>query len=939
VTGSVRRRHRRSGLIAIVAVPALAAISLGLAPASSAAVASTASLTSASSSGATPVTKSKRVERVYVDNGLTKVVDKRTVKVTVSDTQDLRSLQQINVNWSGAHVTDGEELDQNSDLAQNEEYSFDLFECRGVDSTSVPVKDRVSPSTCWTQFADERYFPNSSEPAWQSDLYASAAERQAVVGAPPTSKQASGCANLETHDPTQHWNPFVAANGKVYDGGPDGCDGLPPEASPENLSNLSLPSNETFGVTGKDGKGSASFDVFTAQDHASLGCSTSVPCSLVAIPIEGISCDPDGSTLPLSRQPTSAEAETASTNCQTKGSFTPGELLNNVETAGSPAVDGALWWSPSNWRNRISFPLKFAVADNICSIVTKEAPIDLYGSELMTQATTQWSPHFCLNPKLFNPKLVETPEPEARRLLASTSVEAAAGSYGPQAAYSVPTVNAPIAVSGFGIAFDVDNAQNQPVAKLNLNARLLAKLLTESYPSQTFVKNAYPTTKGVSTLSTNPLNITDDPEFQALNPGIPERSADAAATLLTINVQSDVTTALSTYINDDPAARAWLNGAPDPWGMRVNPNYKGITLPVSSWPLLDSFEPTAEYQVGLNDCLAVDPLPYLPLVADPQSSLYQNALDADFSISQPQTSCFLPSPIPGDDSGAKLVADGRQPKGFRFMLSVVSLPDAARFSLPLASLESHSTVSPTTKFTSAAGQAFVSPSDASMKAAVATAKPDLTSGTWPLDYEALRQASHSGAYPGTMIVYASVPTKGLPKTDAGDYANFLRYVAGPGQVQGPKPGQLAAGYLPLTRANGLGALASYSQRAASAVQTQAGATPPLIGATTTSSPSPTSTASTVGTGSTSSLPTPTDPGSGPTVTPSNPPSSPAVAPRSAAASPPDVALPIKDVAALGVTSRLDAGATRWLLPALLIALLASAAAASAIRILTGRRRP
>ena len=44
--------------------------------------------------------------------------------------------------------------------------------------------------------------------------------------------------------------------------------------------------------------------------------------------------------------------------------------------------------------------------------------------------------------------------------------------------------------------------------------------------------------------------------------------------------------------------------------------------------------------------------------------MYQIALDADYAISQPQTTCFLPSPIQGDDQGAKLIANGRQPAGF-----------------------------------------------------------------------------------------------------------------------------------------------------------------------------------------------------------------------------------------------------------------------------------
>jgi hypothetical protein len=933
VSWTVRLGRQRLAIVPLVGGLIALSLSLVTAPSTSAApVTKGVSALGAHGSLNHPVTKSKHVERTYLNNGVTRVVDRRTVHVTVGDTQDLKSLQQIPVTWSGAHVTDGLELDENSDLAQNEEYSFDLFECRGIDSTSVPKKDRISPQTCWTQYGDERYFAQGAEAPWQSDLFAPAADRKSIVGAPPMAKQPALCKSLETRDVTQRWLPFDAANGKVYPGGNSGCAGLPPEASPANFSNLSLPSNETFGVTSPNGTGRAQFDVFTDEDHASLGCSTTVPCSLVAVPIEGISCDPDGANLPLRQQPTQAEAAAATTNCETKGVFTPGELLSGVPFGGQPAVDGSLWWSPSNWRNRISFPLTFAQADNICNVVNNKVSIAMYGSELMTQATTQWSPHFCLNRKLFNVSLVQTPEPEARRLVSSGSVVAAASSYGPSSPYPLPTVNAPIAVSGFGIAFDVDNAHHNPVARLNLDPRLLAKLLTESYPAQTFVKSEYPVVHGVSTLSNNPLTIADDPEFQALNPGIPPRISDAAATLLTVNVQSDVMTALTTYINDDPAARAWLNGAPDPWGMRVNPNYKGITLPVQSWPLLDSFEPLGEYKVGLNDCLAVDPVPYLPLVADPQASLYQIALDADFSIAQPQTTCVLPSPIPGDTAGAKLVANGRQAIGDRFMLSVVSLADAARFDLPLASLETHSTVSPGMKFTSPAGQTFVAPTEASMRAAVDTAKPDQASGTWPIDYQTLRESNNSGAYPGTMIMYVSVPTKGVPVATARDYANFLRYVAGPGQAQGSKPGQLAAGYLPLTAANGLSKLAGYTVRAAADVQSQNNKLPSLIDSGSSSTPTPTQSSGPPAPGGTATAPA----NGGPNPSLTSPPTTPPTTGPQGGKSP--VVAPNVTPEALGMTDRISGGLGSWLLPSMLVVLVVAASAAAGIRIRTGGRR-
>ena len=100
-----------------------------------------------------------------------------------------------------------------------------------------------------------------------------------------------------------------------------------PEASPANYTSLSLPTNETFGVTGTDGKGAATFDIFTNEDHPSLGCSANVPCSLVAVPIEGVSCDPEGSLLPEAQRPTGSDIDDARTNCESKGNFQPGQQL------------------------------------------------------------------------------------------------------------------------------------------------------------------------------------------------------------------------------------------------------------------------------------------------------------------------------------------------------------------------------------------------------------------------------------------------------------------------------------------------------------------------------------------------------------------------------------------------------------------------------------
>lgn len=856
-------------------------------------------------SGAT--TKSRTVDRHYVDNGVTTVVDKRTVSVTVSTTTDLRSLQQIHVSWSGAHPTQGVVPDVNSDYAQNEEYSFALFECRGTDSPSAPMSMRLSPQTCWTNFADERFRYNyDSYPAWRSDAYAAPADRAAVVGGPKTVPPA--CKNLLLGTQAQHWLPFLAASGASYLGGPDGCAGLPPEASPENLSSLALPSNETFGITGADGRGTADMTVFTGEDHASLGCSSTVPCSLVAVPIMGISCDPGAV----------AEAKSA---CETTGNFAPGQVLNNVTQSGAPAVDGTLWWSASNWRNRITFPLTFAPADNICALTGSQAPLELYGSELMTQATTSWAPHFCLDSKLFSLKHVQTPEPQARNLLNDGNVQAALTSSLPDGGYGGPTVSAPVAVTGFGIAYAIDDASQHAVTTLRLNARLLAKLITQSYPDQVFVKQAYPAdADGTTTLSTNPMNLGDDPEFQALNPGLPAPRVDGAATLLLPNTDSDVVHALTSYINADADARAWLDGAADPWGMRVNPNYRKISLPVDNWPLLDSFEPTSIYQPGKNDCLALDPVPYLPLVSAPTARLFSIAQDMQFAISQSQTTCVLPSPIPGDTSGAKLVAAGRQQPGHRFMLGLVSLGDARRYGLEVASL-------------AGAGGRFVAPDDASLRTAAAALKEDRTSGTWPVDYPALtKSGSLGGAYPGTMVVYAAIPTKGLGADAAHDYATLLRFTAADGQVAGPEPGRLPAGYLPITKANGLGAMAAYARTAATAVEQQRGAVAPLTGVIEVP-PAPRHVATTPAAHSST---TSARPNAGrPAAAVAAPP---AALPVTGAAPAPTVAPPARADGVLGVTAALSTGLGGNLLPALLLLALACAAGGPVVGRVGVRRR-
>ena len=784
---------RRPAAFALVAV---LLVSLGTAVRASAAPAQAAS---------SAFSHTETISRTNQVGGSTVTVDTRTVTLNVSQTAELQGRQEIHVSWTGAHPTGGIVADQNSIGAQNEEYPFVLLECRGVDSASAPPGGQLSPQTCWTQSWSERYQDSLGDPypPYRLDQYASSTPQPAIVGAPqpmPTT-----CLGWETA-PVQDWVPFVGADGHVYPTGNGGCAGQPAEA--DNVGGSALPSNETFGVTGLDGAGSANFDVFTAAENASLGCSQTVVCSLVAVPIMGVSC------LATTGDPLADPTDIP--QCQQTGAFAPG---SNPIGSQAPdlTVSGSLWWSPSNWRNRISVPLTIAIPPSVCNVAGSASNhvIDIYGSELMIQATSQWEPKFCLDPtNRFSFIHVQTGEPQSRNLVANGSAEAAFTSEAQPGGYGKPVVNAPVAATGFAISYTIDGANGLPLTSLKLTPLLLAKLLTESYPGDLFLKQDDP-----AAFAHSPLNITMDPEFTALNPGVAQNQSaddDPAAELVALSGDSDVIQALTSYINADPAARAWLDGAPDPGsgGMTVNPAYKGIALPVTRWPLLSTFVPTAQYatDVSNNNCLYNAPVPYQPLVAAPLANLEAISESVQYALPNSTTVCAQPNP--SSTLGEKLVTSGRQAAGHRFVIGITPLADTQRYLLQTAALQ-------TTSGT------FVAPSDPSIKAATALLTPDQSSGTWPIPYTTFQQPAGASAYPGTLLVYAAVPTSGLPAKDAASYASFLEFAATTGQQVGFGVGQLPSGYLPLTAANGIAGLSQYTLAAAQDVAAQNGQVPAL----------------------------------------------------------------------------------------------------------------
>lgn len=767
----------------------------------------------------TPVfTAQKSVARANLDNGTDTVVDTRTVSVSVSATQNLRDRQGVTVTWKGAHPTGGLITDHNSGAAAQMEYPVVIMQCRGIDSATAAATQQVSPQTCWTQTPDERFAFSPSGfiyPSYRMDRYAKTADRAITVNQPKPLPAA--CPALAA----THWVPFVAVDGTVYPGGRLGCAGLAPEAA--NSADSLQPGNTTYGVSDAAGNGSTKFVMQNADTNASLGCSEKVACTLEIIPIEGISCDPAGTAsgaglgMPVNDQPEADLVPTVATECEKKGHFAPGAANGGAEVP-DVAVTGSLWWSASNWQNRISVPLTFAPSASVCNVVNNSAQVLVYGSEAVLQATQQWSPSFCLDPKLFVLRHVQTSEPQAKNLLNTGNIEAAFQAAPPPAPFAKPVVQAPAAVSAWAIAYSIDGPDGNTTGTLKLDARLLAKLLSESYISCAdclkFTSNA-DKAAGYDKMAANPEDMSRDPEFQALNPGIPVAlHPQSAATLAFMSSDSDVMHSLTAYINSDPEARAWLNGTPDPWGMVVNPAYKNITLPVDNWPLLDTHLPVLAS--GANVCIANSPVPWLPLVASPVSNPSIISLDLQFDIANSQTVCQN-----NGQQNQKLTGIGREAPGTRFILGLVSLADAQRYELNVAQLQTQRASTSTDKFTDASGRSFVGPTDGSLVAAARAMTPDDALGTWTMPYDSLRTApALTAAYPGTMLLSIDVPTSGVPVADAQHLGQLLTFIGGPGQTAGIGNGKLPPGYLPMSDANGLGSFSSYTVRAAAAVAAQ-----------------------------------------------------------------------------------------------------------------------
>ena len=698
----------------------------------------------ASSAHDTSWSATKTLTRTFTNaDGSTFDFPSHRVTVKVDRTRNLRSRERVQISWQGAQPSAGRAANPYGENGLQQEYPVVIMECRGVDDPKLPASKRLSPDTCWTGSVAERSQVTraSSDSSWIHDLYASPADKAQLSGMSPF-PDTTVCPTAQIPTYNTHLTPFRNTKGRVY----PACDAahMPPEAG---VGAAFLP-NEIAAFTDTSGRGSVQFEVRTNVENESLGCSHTVACSIVVIPINGLSCDH-----PTSPPTTSDQA------CRRGGQFAPGS--SNFASQGvDQAVSPSLWWSASNWNNRFSVPITFGLPPDTCDVLDPRAPTGFYGSELLSEAALQWAPAYCLNKKRFKFQMNAMSDAAGWNLMeAGGGVAAEVSSTHPRTS-SDPVGFAPTAATGFSIGYVIDRPNNQgEYTHLKLNARLLAKLITESYLGSDLGR-------GHPGIGSNPLSILTDPEFQKLNPGLSTRDNEAAAALLSVSIPSDVVQRLTDYIAHDASAMAWMNGKPDQWGMKINPAYRGLKLPRDSWPLLDTFVPKTN-----DECHQKNKIVYFNALAAPVSTMATISGALLDGWPEVQTRC-------DKDLATGLFKLGRidpQSYGSRFMLGLVTLGDVARYGLRSAALETRP------------GH-YVAPTQSSLAAALRLAKQTKPLQPFVMDMGALRASAH--AYPGAMVVYTAAKTQHLAPADAAKVAEFIRVSTTEGQRAGSGNGQL-----------------------------------------------------------------------------------------------------------------------------------------------------
>ena len=561
--------------------------------------------------------------------------------------------------------------------------------------------------------------------------------------------------------------------------GSDPAKGFDQPGPAAGLNQPEFPSNAALAVTRADGTGEADVEVWTSRESQTLGCDATHPCSLVVEPEYG------GDSLGVDGSPP---------NCDDHSQDSPMTFTAEANDSVMQVSDAAhnLSGERCAWSHRTVIPLSFAQTPSDCKVA--DADFSAEGLPMFNRAAQQWIAGLCL--AATNRLTVQysggLPEPQARADFlggAGTDVAFTAQPASPTAGHVHPYVYAPMANSAIAVVFLVDDPlTGTQLRNMRLNARLLAKMLTQSY--------ALSSSGAVASDAGNPQCIFADPEFKQLNGGDENGGAnfptcavlgDGPAVMAPIVTggQTDLVYQLTSWIAADPDARAFLQGDPDPWGMHIDQYYLPSAYagyPTTSFIAQDSSgvaKPGAnQNDPGVQAQEHLKQYEWNPIQAGLESvarNLLQNKPTCISTTFHADTGTF--------PKCASI------PVGTRTLFGVLDAGQAAAYRMPTAALENP------------AG-AFVQPTVSTMAHAVADMTTDKDTGTQSMPYGAGGTAfgTDAGAYPLTTVQYAMVPTAGAGTAKAGAISQYLRTVTASsgGQIYGASPGRLAPGYLTLT---------------------------------------------------------------------------------------------------------------------------------------------
>ncbi len=683
--------------------------------------------------------------------------DFKNLQVTVSQTQDITH-QGVTVTWTG-----GEQTIDNAGAVQGN--FLQLMECYGDASTGP------SPQGC--EFGSQGMLgqdPNKTVGTRSGDLCVAGAVPS--VSDPPASADGSSALNgCDTEEPgsasppdvqpgnTQQYTvPFVPVS-----------DPTSPAYSQGDISQYfdQFNSNEVQeAVTDSSGNGQLQFETLTNTEAPGLGCGELESngqirnCWLVLVP---------------------------------RGQYEPNGYKISADSA---AANAFLWSSPlsaSNWAMRIQIHLSYAPIGTFCPIGTQE--VQTVGTQIVARAVQSWQ--LALN-KAANCSTVygysAVPESTSTQQLSQSGSPAGlafttipigseAVRDGTGATSLPPILYAPVAVSAVGLGFNINEAKGYITTPVKLSAELLAKGLTQVYRND--LPDFYPSTighPGPAWSVSNPVNISEDPQFVNLNPEVTPNATGASLAPLLTEDRSALNQQIWQWIQTDPAATAWLdNGTTDAANtVTADPDYASLNPNLGTPPGIDSFPRAYAGVLDLGPSPSGEEelrhsLDLLPYVAS-----YDAAASSVLTADNPTTGQWDTQTLAPNGSVGWWDKTGTEPLGQIFIWGISDTADLAGYGLIDAQLCSD------------AGTSCVAPSTASLTAALASAKPD-SAGL----LEVNPASPGAGGYPLTQVTYAAVDTT-RPSADLTAYANLIAYAAGTGQTPGVAPGDLPPGYLPLT---------------------------------------------------------------------------------------------------------------------------------------------